>query len=81
MYVPAVVTLGIWIVMQVVSQMGALGGESEGGGVAYAAHIGGFGRNDIKNFLQENNLRFPCKSQIILIPIFPEQNSTFRRIL
>lgn len=41
-YVPAIVTLGIWIVMQVVSQMGALGGESEGGGVAYAAHIGGF---------------------------------------
>jgi membrane associated rhomboid family serine protease len=39
--VPAIVTLGIWIVFQVVNGMGALGGEEEGG-VAYAAHIGGF---------------------------------------
>jgi membrane associated rhomboid family serine protease len=38
--VPAVVALGMWILLQVISGMGALGGS--GGGVAYMAHIGGF---------------------------------------
>ena len=40
--VPAFVALGIWIVFQVISGMGMLGGDQSGGGVAYAAHIGGF---------------------------------------
>jgi len=40
--VPAFVALGIWIVFQIISQMGILGGDQGGGGVAYAAHIGGF---------------------------------------
>lgn len=40
--VPVVVALGLWIVFQVVSGLGMLGGDAEGGGVAYAAHIGGF---------------------------------------
>jgi len=31
--------LGLWIVIQIVSQLGAPNGE---GGVAYMAHIGGF---------------------------------------
>jgi membrane associated rhomboid family serine protease len=39
--VPSYVALGVWIVFQVVSGLGILGGEG-GGGVAYAAHIGGF---------------------------------------
>lgn len=39
--VPAVVSLGLWIVLQLISGIGMLGG-SGGGGVAYAAHIGGF---------------------------------------
>jgi membrane associated rhomboid family serine protease len=39
--VPAFLALGIWIIFQVINGMGALGGQ-EGGGVAYAAHIGGF---------------------------------------
>ncbi len=38
--VPAWVALGFWIVLQVVSGLGLLGGGSDG--VAYAAHIGGF---------------------------------------
>lgn len=41
-HVPAFIALGIWIVLQVINQMGMLGGEQGGGGVAYAAHIGGF---------------------------------------
>jgi len=41
--VPSFVALGIWIVFQVISGLGMLGGEAAGGGgVAYAAHIGGF---------------------------------------
>jgi membrane associated rhomboid family serine protease len=41
--VPSFVALGIWIVFQVISGLGILGGEaSGGGGVAYAAHVGGF---------------------------------------
>jgi membrane associated rhomboid family serine protease len=38
---PAFLVVGLWFVFQVVNGMGALGGE-EAGGVAYAAHIGGF---------------------------------------
>ncbi|HEY1113212.1 MAG TPA: rhomboid family intramembrane serine protease [Chitinophagaceae bacterium] len=41
MSVPAFLAVGLWFVFQVVNGMGALGGE-EAGGVAYAAHIGGF---------------------------------------
>ena len=39
---PAWTALGMWFVFQVVAGAGMLGGNSEGGGVAYAAHIGGF---------------------------------------
>jgi membrane associated rhomboid family serine protease len=39
--VPAFIAVGLWFVFQVINGMGALGGE-EAGGVAYAAHIGGF---------------------------------------
>jgi membrane associated rhomboid family serine protease len=37
---PAVIVLGLWIVLQVVSQVGTPAGEATG--VAYMAHIGGF---------------------------------------
>lgn len=39
--VPAYIALGIWIVFQAISGIGMLGGD-DSGGVAYAAHIGGF---------------------------------------
>lgn len=39
--VPAVITLGIWILFQIINSMGVLGGE-ETGSIAYTAHIGGF---------------------------------------
>jgi len=39
--VPAFVAVGIWFVFQLVNGLGYLGGGSSGG-VAYAAHIGGF---------------------------------------
>jgi membrane associated rhomboid family serine protease len=40
--VPSWAALGVWIVLQVVMGLGLLGGDAGGGGVAYAAHIGGF---------------------------------------
>jgi membrane associated rhomboid family serine protease len=38
---PAFLVVGLWFVFQVLNGLGALGGE-EAGGVAYAAHVGGF---------------------------------------
>lgn len=40
--VPAVVVLGLWIVLQFVNQWGAMAATEATGGVAYGAHIGGF---------------------------------------
>ena len=40
--VPAIVVLGLWIVIQLVSQLGSIAETSQGGGIAYMAHIGGF---------------------------------------
>lgn len=40
--VPAYVALGLWFLFQFVSGIGLLGRGSQEGGVAYAAHIGGF---------------------------------------
>lgn len=40
--VPAIVAIGLWFVFQIVSSLGILGGGSQQGGVAYAAHVGGF---------------------------------------
>lgn len=42
MTVPAWVAILIWFAFQLISGMGVLGSGSQTGGVAYAAHIGGF---------------------------------------
>jgi membrane associated rhomboid family serine protease len=39
---PALVVIGLWIVLQFVSGIGSISSTSESGGVAYMAHIGGF---------------------------------------
>jgi rhomboid family protein len=39
--IPAIFVVGLWFLFQVLNGLGTLGGE-EAGGVAYAAHIGGF---------------------------------------
>jgi membrane associated rhomboid family serine protease len=41
-HVPAYIAIGLWFVFQLISGLGILGGGSQQGGVAYAAHIGGF---------------------------------------
>jgi|ERR1043166_500703 membrane associated rhomboid family serine protease len=40
--VPAYVAIGIWFAFQLISGLGILGSGSQEGGVAYAAHVGGF---------------------------------------
>lgn len=40
--VRAIVAVGLWFVFQLISGLGVLGAGSQAGGVAYAAHIGGF---------------------------------------
>lgn len=42
-FLPAILLVGLWFVLQVVSELGALAVvQTGGGGVAYMAHIGGF---------------------------------------
>ena len=40
--VPSIWAIGIWFAFQLVSGLGMFGSGSQAGGVAYAAHIGGF---------------------------------------
>jgi membrane associated rhomboid family serine protease len=40
--IPAYAAIGIWFAFQLISGLGVLGGGSAQGGVAYAAHVGGF---------------------------------------
>ncbi|SEL66102.1 rhomboid family intramembrane serine protease [Parapedobacter koreensis] len=54
--VPAIVAIGLWFLFQVSNGLGALGGE-QAGGVAYAAHIGGF----IAGLLLVNRFRLPTR--------------------
>jgi membrane associated rhomboid family serine protease len=41
-FVPAVLLVGLWFLIQLFSEVGALAQVQTGGGVAYMAHIGGF---------------------------------------
>ena len=60
--VPAYVAIGIWFAFQLISGLGIFGGGSQSGGVAYAAHIGGFiaGLVLIKFFDTGNRNRAPA---------------------
>src|SRR5262249_48208336 len=50
--VPALIVIGLWGLLQFVSGFGSLG--SEGGGVAYMAHVGGFVAGILLVFLFRN---------------------------
>jgi membrane associated rhomboid family serine protease len=42
-FIPAALLIGLWFVIQLFDQVGAVAGNVQGGGgVAYAAHVGGF---------------------------------------
>jgi len=39
---PAIIVIGMWIVLQFFSGIGSIANTAQTGGVAYMAHIGGF---------------------------------------
>jgi len=45
-YVPAILVLGLWIVIQLFSSLGSLAQTADTGGVAFLAHVGGFVAGD-----------------------------------
>jgi membrane associated rhomboid family serine protease len=55
MSLPAFIVVGLWFAFQLINGMGMLGGEEAAGGIAYAAHIGGFvaGLILVKFFVQK----------------------------
>ncbi|MBN2001782.1 MAG: rhomboid family intramembrane serine protease [Anaerolineae bacterium] len=49
--VPALIVIGLWIVLQFFSGIGSIANTAETGGVAYMAHIGGFIAGLVLTFL------------------------------
>jgi len=49
--VPALIVIGLWIVLQFFSGIGSIAGTADTGGVAYMAHIGGFIAGIVLTFL------------------------------
>lgn len=54
---PALLVIGVWIVVQLISGVGTLASTSSSGGVAYMAHIGGFVTGLILTLLFRNKTR------------------------
>jgi membrane associated rhomboid family serine protease len=54
--VPAVVVIGMWAAMQLVSGAGSISQAGQAGGVAYAAHIGGFVAGALLALLARKNM-------------------------
>ena len=59
---PALIVIGFWIVLQLFSSFAAItdSSQTEGGGVAYMAHIGGFIAGLILTFLFNGGRRVPA---------------------
>jgi len=49
--VPALIVIGLWIVLQLFSGIGSIASTAQTGGVAYMAHIGGFVAGFVLSFL------------------------------
>jgi membrane associated rhomboid family serine protease len=49
--VPALIVIGMWIVLQLFSGIGSIASTAQTGGVAYMAHIGGFLAGFLLTFL------------------------------
>lgn len=49
--VPALIVIGLWILLQLFSGIGSIDGAAQTGGVAYMAHIGGFVAGFVLTFL------------------------------
>jgi membrane associated rhomboid family serine protease len=57
---PALVVIGLWIVLQLFSGIGSIADTADTGGVAYMAHIGGFIAGFVLTFLFGGNRRTPA---------------------
>lgn len=57
MQVPALIVIGLWIVLQLFSGVGSIANTADTGGVAYMAHIGGFVAGFALTFLFRGNNR------------------------
>jgi membrane associated rhomboid family serine protease len=55
--VPALMAIGLWIVLQLFSGIGSIAGSADTGGVAYMAHIGGFVAGFVLTFVFRGNTR------------------------
>jgi membrane associated rhomboid family serine protease len=55
--VPALIVIGLWIVLQFFSGIGSIANTAETGGVAYMAHIGGFLAGFVLTFLFRGSRR------------------------
>jgi len=53
--VPALIVIGLWIVLQFLSGVGSIAAATQTGGVAYMAHIGGFLAGFVLTFLLLGN--------------------------
>src|SRR5512133_720325 len=49
--VPALIVIGLWIVLQFFSGVGSIASTAQTGGVAYIAHVGGFLAGFVLTFL------------------------------
>ena len=56
---PALMVIGLWIVLQLFSGIGSIGATADTGGVAYMAHIGGFFAGFVLTFLFRRNTPSP----------------------
>jgi len=57
---PALVVIGLWIVLQFFSGIGSIANTADTGGVAYMAHIGGFVAGFVLTFLLRGNRGAPA---------------------
>ena len=48
---PALIVIGLWIVLQLFSGIGSIAQTADTGGTAYMAHIGGFAAGFVLTFL------------------------------
>ncbi|MHB8932006.1 MAG: rhomboid family intramembrane serine protease [Bellilinea sp.] len=60
---PALVVIGLWIVLQLFSGIGSIADTAQSGGVAYMAHIGGFIAGLAFTFLLGGNRGTPALSK------------------
>jgi hypothetical protein len=60
-YAPALLVIGLWIVLQLFSGIGSLQSAGQQGGVAYMAHIGGFVAGLLLTFLFRGKTAGPCR--------------------